>query len=291
VNTERIAEAPNRIASGAENRIASGAPNRIASGAKGRIAEIEKIEEMLACFSLFYLRPHPESWRQLEQQDTWQRFICLIQQTLEGREPSERFLARQSSESRSGNRSLRPLSAEASLSRWVLKETGLLLAAGELARAPRFETQRDFAHRHLVGGLPVSVLPIESLYSHWTRQESVSLPFARQTGLYNGDAAAHMASLLEQFELTVSGGVSLPPDHLTIELNFLGLLIRYGSNTDVYQFINDHLSWLPDYLDTLPGRIPNARVFIAITILLNACLETLRLESLADPWQTPVQIL
>jgi hypothetical protein len=258
------------------------AGGRAADTAEGRV---EEIEEMLACFSLFYLRPQPESWSWLEQQGTWRRFVSSIQQTLKRRGHSGRFLVRQPLRSQRGTqpqKAPRPLSTEAALSRWLLKETGLLLEAGELSRAPRFETQLDFARKHLVGGLPVSVLPIESLHSRWTWQESASLPCACQTGLYNGDATTHMDSLLKQFELTVTGDAPLPPDHLTIELSFLGLLIRYGSNIDVHQFIDDHLSWLPNYLDTLPGRVPNARVFIAITILLNACLETLRLESLTE---------
>jgi hypothetical protein len=284
VDTVLISETESRTTGETESRAMGEAEGRTANTAESRI---EEIEEMLACFSLFYLRPQPESWSWLEQQGTWRRFIGSIQQTLERRGPSGRFLVRQPLRSQLKGQplSVKPLSTEAALSRWLLKETGLLLEAGELSRAPRFETQLDFARKHLVGGLPVSVLPIESLHSRWTWQESASLPFARQMGLYNGDAAAHMASLLQQFELTVTGDVPLSPDHLTIELSFLGLLLRYGSNTDVHQFIDDHLSWLPNYLDILPGRVPNAPVFIAITILLNACLETLRLESLTEPWQ------
>ncbi|MDR1082995.1 MAG: molecular chaperone TorD family protein [Coriobacteriales bacterium] len=281
MDTEQIAEAESRIASVMESRMES----RIASETESRI---EEIDEMLSCFSLFYLRPQPESWKRLEQHNTWQRFIGSIQRTLERREAFERgvfeqFLIRRLSGHQSGGWSLRQLPAETSLSLWLRKTAGFSLEVDELLRAPRFETQLDFARRHLVGGLPVSVLPIESLHSRWTRQESASLPFARQSGLYNGDAAAHMASLLRQFELTVTTDASLPPDHLVVELNVLGLLICYGSVADVHQFIDDHLSWLPDYLDALPGKIPSARVFIAITILLNACLETLYWESLTGP--------
>ncbi|MDR1184423.1 MAG: molecular chaperone TorD family protein, partial [Coriobacteriales bacterium] len=283
MNTRRISEAGDRATDYAVSRVTNGVESRAAGEtgnhavvkadetgnhavvkAEGHSEEVEELEETLACFSLFYLRPQPESWRWLEQQGTWQRFIGSIQHVLEGQTPSRRFFAgaplrgelrgkprgklrgkpRGKPSAQPSRQPSRQPSAEASLSRWLREETGFSLAADKLSRAPRFETQRDFACRHLVGGLPVSVLPIESFYGNWTQQESVSLPFARQTGLYYGDAAAHMASLLRQFELTVTGEALLPPDHLTIELSFLGLLIRYGSDTDVCQFIDDHLSWL-----------------------------------------------
>jgi TorA maturation chaperone TorD len=262
---------------------------------------VERIRELLECFSLFYLRPRPESWAHLKQQSTWLRFTRSIQQLLEGQSPFGQIPSRQFSlEQFSAGHPLklqrehqpkRQLPAETSLSRWLLQETGLSLAESEFSHAPCFEAQLDFARRHFVGGLPVSVLPIESLYRRWTWQESAALPFTRQTGLYGGDAAAHMASLLKRFELTVTGDTSLPPDHLAIELNFLGLLIQYGNGADAHQFIDDHLSWLPSYLDTLLDRIPDARVFVSITILLNACLEILRFELLAEHRQAQIRIL
>ncbi|MDR2197313.1 MAG: molecular chaperone TorD family protein [Coriobacteriales bacterium] len=222
-----------------------------------------KTGELLDCFSLFYLRPEPESWARFEDAGTWRCFIDTIRQLLTDTQASKNPLLQRLSE-----------------------KAGFTFDLGVLSQAPRFEAQMDFARRHLVGGLPTSVLPIESFYRCWTHQDSTSLAFAHQRGLYHSDAAAHMTSLLERFELTVTGDALLPPDHLAIELSFLAVLLRHGSNADIRIFIDDHLSWLPSYIDTLLDRIPpsqgkhrpidTSQAFIAITILLNACLERLR---------------
>jgi hypothetical protein len=226
--------------------------------------------EMLKCFALFYQRPRHEDWTWLERQGTWLRFTDTIRYFLVGRVPSKRAQAPSgtSLEAPSGASLGTPsgTSLDASLDRLV-------------ARPPTCAEHQHFEGRHYVGGLPVSVLPVESLYRRWTTQKSASLPFAHQTGLYGGDPAAHMASLLEKFELAPAASVALPPDHLAIELELLGLLSRYGSTADLCQFIDDHLSWIPNYVDALLDRAPEARVYLAITALLVACLEALRLQA------------
>jgi TorA maturation chaperone TorD len=232
---------------------------------------------MLTCFSLFYLRPDSASWSQLEQQATWQHFVATIQWLLQGPSLSGQFSLRCPQKER--------LSGKAFLSRWLFGKTDVVFNESEFLRPPSFTTQLDFARRHFVGGLPTSVLPIESLYRRWTQQKSASLPFAHQTGLYNGDAAKHMASLLKEFELDITEDSVSTPDHLAIELHFLILLIRHGKASDIRQFIDDHLSWLPDYVDALFDRVPDARMFIAITILLIACLEALRQKPQVALWQ------
>jgi hypothetical protein len=244
-----------------------------------------EIDEMLKCFSLFYLRPIREDWALLERQDTWLRFTGTIRYLLAGRTPSAQFLACSPLGTGAGAAGAGAGAAggqtavEEPLSRWLFGETGIHFAESELAQAPTFEEHQHFTVRHYVGGLPVSVLPIESLYRCWTLQESATLSFAHQTGLYGGDPAAHMAKLLERFELTLASYTMLPPDHLAIELDFLALLVRYGNAADIHHFIDDHLSWLPSYVDTLLERVPEARIYLAITVLLTACLETLRLHA------------
>lgn len=237
-----------------------------------------EIDDMLRCFSLFYLRPVYEDWVWLERRNTWERFTNTIRHLLTGRVPTAQFRA-YSSMSVNGQTPIEI--TEDPLSRWLLGETKLRFAENELAQAPTFEKHQDFASRHYVGGLPTSVLPVESFYRCWTTRESATLSFAHQTGLYGGDPAAHMANLLEKFELIPSGDVALPPDHLAIELEFLGLLSRYGDTADLRHFIDDHLSWLPSYVDTLLDRVPEARIYLAMTVLLIGCLETLRLRTQA----------
>jgi hypothetical protein len=238
-----------------------------------------EIDEMLKCFSLFYLRPTREDWTWIEQQDTWLRFTDTIRHLLAERVPTAQFLAH----GPLGVNAQTPVETIGDpLCRWLLGETGMRFTESELAQAPTFEEHQHFTARHYVGGLPVSVLPIESLYRCWTLQESSVLPFAHQTGLHCGDPAAHMTSLLKEFDLTPATDVTLPPDHLAIELEFLGLLSRYGSAADLRHFIDDHLSWLPSYVDTLLERVPEARIYLAITVLLIACLETLRLQTQAE---------
>jgi hypothetical protein len=229
-----------------------------------------KTEELLECFALFYRCPRPETWAQLEHPDTWQRFTDTIRDSLKGQFPSRQFLIRRPS----GN----PPPPKEPLSRWLFGETGLRFAERDLSRAPHFEEHLNFARAYLAHDMPTGAAPIESLYRCWPHGGHGTLSHVQPTGLYNGNAAAHMASLLEEYGCPRVEDASLPPDHLAVELGFLALLIQYGDPIDIRQFIDDHLSWLPSYVDALFDQIPHARIFIALTILLNAYLEKLRLS-------------
>jgi TorA maturation chaperone TorD len=214
---------------------------------------------MLECFSLFYLKPTRERWRQLERNDIWEPFITTARNLYES------LLTL-----RAQNLSARGLDAH---------KIKRLLAGANLNAAPSFEEQLRFSQSHFVGGLPQSILPVESLYRHWTHQDSCSVSFGQQAGLYASDSAAHMTHLMEQFELVSLVDPPLLPDHLALELNLLNLIVHQGVPGDAARFIDDHLSWLPSYLDSLLDKLPETHSLIAVTALLIVYLEAQQLES------------
>lgn len=108
------------------------------------------------------------------------------------------------------------------------------------------ETLRD---ELLVPGLPYAVIPVESLYKPWSSQEGNA--FGATRGLYMGDAARHMSDVYRQLSLDVPEGFSSMPDHLTLELELLSLVLEAGNTAAARQFAHDHLDWLGAYDEAL----------------------------------------
>ncbi len=86
---------------------------------------------------------------------------------------------------------------------------------------------------------------VESTYKPWTADGECRMVFSRSTGLLMGDAALHMQELYRQSALEVPEEFLSTPDHLVLELEFLGLLYRSASQRQVGGFIGDHLDWVP----------------------------------------------
>ena len=93
------------------------------------------------------------------------------------------------------------------------------------------------------------LLLVESAHKPWTLDPECPLPMAGKKGFVLGDSALHMLDLYRRI------GFELPqeffgwPDHLALELDFLGFLYEQYSHKEVHQFIIDHLDWISNLLE------------------------------------------
>ncbi|NWF93925.1 MAG: molecular chaperone TorD family protein [Syntrophaceae bacterium] len=86
---------------------------------------------------------------------------------------------------------------------------------------------------------------VESFYKPWTQDPDCSLSFAAEKGLIMGDSALHLSALYQKCGLEIGEGFQGMPDHLILELEFLGYLYRWASDREIKMFIKDHLDWIP----------------------------------------------
>lgn len=139
-----------------------------------------------------------------------------------------------------------------------LEAAGLVSDGAERARLQEAlepldaESYASFRNEVLVAGMPFSALPVESLYKRWSEAEGNAFGAAR--GLYLGDPARHMLALYEQLAIEVPREFASMPDHLSLELELLGLLLEAGSIEAARTFVADHLDWLADYDKALASR-------------------------------------
>ena len=94
------------------------------------------------------------------------------------------------------------------------------------------------------GGLSLE----ESVYKPWTMDKSH--PLREERGLAWGDPAEHMLSLLEIFGMDTADRRKVSPDHLSMLLDFLALLLENRPKNEVAHFCRDHLDWLPELVKT-----------------------------------------
>lgn len=104
----------------------------------------------------------------------------------------------------------------------------------------------------LVPGLPYAVMPVESLYKPWSAQQGNAFGAAR--GLYLGDPARHLFDVYRQLSLEVPEAFASMPDHLTLELELLSLVLDAGNVAAARQLVLDHLDWLGAYDEALARR-------------------------------------
>lgn len=103
-----------------------------------------------------------------------------------------------------------------------------------------------------VPGTPFAALPVESLYKQWTQLEGNA--FGAQRGLFLGDAARHVRALYEALDIQVPAQFASMPDHLTLELELLSMLLEVGNLEAAREFARDHLDWLGAYDAVLAER-------------------------------------
>ena len=98
---------------------------------------------------------------------------------------------------------------------------------------------------------------VESTYKPWTRDKSCAMVFAASKGLVMGDPAVHMLDIYEKLSLEVPEEFRSVPDHLVLELEFLGFLYRSASQEMADGFIEDHLDWIKDLKGELEKANPH----------------------------------
>lgn len=109
----------------------------------------------------------------------------------------------------------------------------------------------------LTSGAIFAAMPVESLYKPWSTQDGNS--FGAQRGLYLGECSHHLLALYERLALEVPPAFSAMPDHLTLELELLAMLLEVHNYEGVSQLVSDHFDWLGDYADLLTRRIQDVR--------------------------------
>lgn len=90
---------------------------------------------------------------------------------------------------------------------------------------------------------------IESVYKPWTIDDSCGMPFADDKGYIMGDWAHHMLHLYELLDFEIPDKFSFCPDHLSLELEFMSILVEEADHREQLQFIEQHLDWLDDLVE------------------------------------------
>lgn len=104
----------------------------------------------------------------------------------------------------------------------------------------------------LVAGMPLSALPVESLYRPWSSAQGND--YGAQKGLYLGDAAHHMQAIYEMLGIEVPKAFAASPDHLSLLLDLLVLFIENGNEKAARSLAADHFDWLDAYDAALEAR-------------------------------------
>lgn len=111
---------------------------------------------------------------------------------------------------------------------------------------PSFAEKEAFAAKYLIGGLPVSAMPVESIYVRWTNGRS-SGPFSSHEGLYVADSALYMKDLLARLDVELPAPLASYPDHLSVELELVALLLDAGLVPEARSFVAERFDWLTNY--------------------------------------------
>jgi TorA maturation chaperone TorD len=143
----------------------------------------------------------------------------------------------------------KPLGSEMSALKHFTRRCPLqeFLDAGEvraLFTPPSYAEKQSFANKHFVGGLPESVMPVESLYLPWSSVSVNEAPFSHKKGLYQGDSALYMQKLIERFGLCLPEYFRAFPDHIAVELDLLAVMLRSGMQDEASVFLSERFEWL-----------------------------------------------
>lgn len=109
---------------------------------------------------------------------------------------------------------------------------------------PTYKEKQSFARCHFTGGLPESVMPVESLYVAWSQDNSQHSLFPKKEGLYQGDSARYMRDVVKRLGFELPDYFVPYPDHLALELDLIAVLLRSGMREEARSFMFERLKWL-----------------------------------------------
>lgn len=88
------------------------------------------------------------------------------------------------------------------------------------------------------------LVPVESIYRQWTHDETCGLPIAKEKGHLMSDAALHMLKLYAEYGIELPDDLEQQPDHLLLELEFMGMLVEEAEAELQHVFLREHLDWV-----------------------------------------------
>ena len=127
---------------------------------------------------------------------------------------------------------------------------------------PAYDEKTSFSARHFTGGLPQSAVPVESLYTEWSKPGDG--PFAGRTGLYMGNSALYMRDLTHSMGIQIPDDFASTPDHLAVELELIATMLDAGMNAEAQTFCIERLSWLGAYRAKLLALGEEALFYLAL---------------------------
>lgn len=131
---------------------------------------------------------------------------------------------------------------------------------------PTYDEKTSFSARHFTGGLPQSAVPVESLYTTWSKPGNG--PFAGRTGLYMGDAALYMRDLTRSMGILIPDEFASTPDHLAVELDLIATMLDAGMAHEAQTFCIERLAWLGSYRAKLMALGDTALFYLALVDVL-----------------------
>lgn len=127
---------------------------------------------------------------------------------------------------------------------------------------PAYDEKASFSARHFTGGLPQSAVPVESLYTTWSKPGDG--PFAGRTGLYMGNAALYMRDLTRSMGILIPDEFASTPDHLAVELDLMATMLDAGMAHEAQTFCAERLAWLGSYRAKLMALGDTALFYLAL---------------------------
>lgn len=123
---------------------------------------------------------------------------------------------------------------------------------GDALSLPPWPVRSSLQNDVLVSGMPFAAMPVESLYKAWSGQSGNA--FGASRGLYLGDAARHLSAVYEKLAIDVPAAFASMPDHLTLQLELLALMLEAGNDDAARDLVSDHFDWLGAYNAALSER-------------------------------------
>lgn len=126
------------------------------------------------------------------------------------------------------------------------------LSRDDALSLPPWPVRSSLQNDVLVSGMPFAAMPVESLYKAWSGQSGNA--FGASRGLYLGDAARHLSAVYDKLAIEVPAAFASMPDHLTLQLELLALMLEAGNDNAVRDLVSDHFDWLGAYDAALSDR-------------------------------------